>query len=394
MSMLEYTFSELLKQFRIRERLNQQELARLIGVHRNTIVSWEQGSYLPKTRPRVLELAQALHLNEQNTEYLLRASFLSVPGEQQTSDTITHSQSAQLWNVPYQRNPYFTGRDELLHLIEQHLSAAGQEMMTTCRAALTQPQAIKGLGGIGKTQIAVEYAYRAREQSQYTHTLWINAASKEAMMSSFTALAQALPEFPARNETDQQKLVEAIKRWLEHCQHRWLLIFDNADDLSLVQEYFPHYGNGSLLLTTRANAVGSLAISVEVEKMGFIEGTHLLLRRAQRFAHASDEEVNEAGNIVIALDSFPLALEQAGAYIEETGCSFEHYLQLYQTHRKALLARRGAQTTNYPDSVATTWSLSFHKVEQSNPAAAELLRLCAFLAPDHIPEELLTDGAQ
>ena len=104
-----------------------------------------------------------------------------------------------------------------------------EELTTTRRAALTQPQALKGLGGIGKTQIAVEYAYRAREQGQYTHTLWINAASKEAMMTSFTALTEVLPEFPAQDETDQQKLVEAIKRWLEQCQERWLLIFDNAE---------------------------------------------------------------------------------------------------------------------------------------------------------------------
>src|SRR5205807_1852992 len=101
---------------------------------------------------------------------------------------------------------------------------------------------------------------------------------------------------------------------------------------------------------------------------------------------------NEAINLVIALDFFPLALDQAGAYIEETGCDLVDYLQLYQTHRKDLLARRGMQATNYPDSVATTWSLSFQKIEQANPAAAELLRLCAYLSPDTIPEELIRDG--
>jgi tetratricopeptide (TPR) repeat protein len=127
--------------------------------------------------------------------------------------------------------------------------------------------------------------------------------------------------------------------------------------------------------------------------MGLLEGTYLLLRRAQRFKHSSDEEINEVGNIVVALDHFPLALDQAGAYIEETKCRFGDYLETYQNHRKELLTRRGTQATNYPDSVATTWSLSFQKVEQANPAAAELLRLCAFLAPDRIPEELFKDGA-
>ena len=299
-----------------------------------------------------------------------------------------------VWNVPHSRNPHFTGRDELLDQLRQQFTPAGQYAPAQIgRVALTQPQAIKGLGGIGKTQIAVEYAYRSRDQGHYTHTLWINAATEETMITSFTEIAALLPSFSAKDETDQQKLVEAIKRWLERCKQRWLLIFDNADDLHLVHKYLPHQGNGSILLTTRANAVGSLAESIEVERMGLMEGTEFLLRRAQRLEYASDEERNEATNIVITLDFFPLALDQAGAYIEETQCSFVDYLQMYQTRRKELLARRGPQTTNYPDSVATTWSLSFQKVEQANLAAAELLRLCAFLAPDRIPEELIRDGA-
>ncbi len=182
----------------------------------------------------------------------------------------------------------------------------------------------------------------------------------------------------------------AVIRWLEQCREPWLLLVDNADDLSLVQPYLSLQGNGSVLLTTRASAAGWLASSIEVDAMGVLEGAELLLRRAQRFAHATDEEINEAANLVVALAQFPLALDQAGAYIEETGCSLPDYLQLYQTHRHALLARRGRQATGYPASVATTWSLSFEQVEQTNPAAAELLRLCAFLAPDHI---LLTQGA-
>jgi hypothetical protein len=299
-----------------------------------------------------------------------------------------------VWNVPYRRNPHFTGRDELLNQLDQHLSQEAHDGSTTTRrAALTQPQAIKGLGGIGKTQIAVEYAYRAREQGLYTHTLWVNAASEEAIMTSFVTLAELIPSFPAKKEINQRKLVAAIKLWLEQCEQLWLLIFDNADDLALVGEYLPRQGLGSIVFTTRADAFGSLATSIEVETMSFIEGTHLLLRRAQRFEHASDEQINEAGNIVVALDHFPLALDQAGAYIEETKCRLGDYLEAYQNHRKELLARRGAQATNYPNSVATTWSLSFERVEQANPAAAELLRLCAYLSPDRIPEELIKDGA-
>ena len=220
----------------------------------------------------------------------------------------------------------------------------------------------------------------------------INAASAETLLASFADLAALLPGFQARGEKDQQRLVAAIKRWLEQCQQRWLLIFDNADDVSLIQDAVPQGGHGSILLTTRASAVGALAAPIEIEVMGFVEGTQLLLRRAQRFEGISDEEFNQAGNIVVALDHFPLALDQAGAYIEETGCGFAGYLQVYSAHRNELLARRGRTLIDYPASVMTTWSLSFQKVKAANPAAAELLCLCAFLAPDAIPEELITEG--
>ncbi len=294
---------------------------------------------------------------------------------------------------PYLRNPHFTGRDEMLSQLARHLSfEPSDDATTTRRTVLSQPQVMKGLGGIGKTQIAVEYAYRSREKGEHTHILWINAASEEAIISSFQTLTAVLPDFVDRDEKNQRELITAIKRWLERCQESWLLIFDNADDLSLVQPYIPMQGQGSILLTTRANAVGWLANSIEVEQMGLVEGTQFLFHRTQRL-QASEQECNEASNVVIALDGFPLALDQAGAYIEETGCSFSDYLMLYEQHRRTLLARRGKQSTNYPHSVATTWSLSFQKVAQANPAAAELLRLCAYLSPDHIPEELITQSA-
>ena len=373
---------------------SQRDVAAHLGTTQHNVSRWEQGITTPgqyfqaKLCTLFGKSAEELGLIEGNgvspTPIEREAS-----GEGHTSSSSTDALA--LWTVPYARNRHFTGREDLLEQLAECLSIGkAHEPPATRRVALTQ-QAIKGLGGIGKTQIAIEYAYRSREQGSYTHILWLNAASEEAIITSFLELAQLLPDFAAKEEKDQRKLVAAIKHWLAQCQQPWLLIFDNADDLSLLQQYLPQGGNGRVLLTTRANAVGALAEPLEVETMGVIEGTHFLLRRTQR-QNASDEEINEASNVVMALDGFPLALDQAGAYIEETGCSFGDYLQLYHDHRKILLARRGRQTTNYPDSVATTWSLSFEKIEQANAAAAELLRLCAFLAPDHIPEELLRDG--
>jgi tetratricopeptide (TPR) repeat protein len=334
-----------------------------------------------------------INLVERDEQQAQRLLIQGVQGSPRTLATVAFPAAPATWNIPYLRNPHFTGREALLEQLARQLAPQTDDIAgSTRRTALTQPQAIKGLGGIGKTQIAVEYAYRSREQRQYQHILWVDASSQQALVASFGD-KRLLPGFAARNETNQRRLVAALKRWLEECQQPWLLVFDNADEVTLVQEYLPEQGRGSVLLTTRAAAVGALATSVVVDTLGFVEGTQLLLRRAQRFEQASDAEVNEAGNIVVLLDHFPLALDQAGAYIEETQCRFADYLTIYQNHRDMLLARRGRQVLRYPDSVATTWSLSFAKVQQANPAAAELLRLCAFLAPERIPEELIMERA-
>ncbi|HTK08855.1 MAG TPA: tetratricopeptide repeat protein [Ktedonobacteraceae bacterium] len=384
--------NEQLRRQRIKRNWRQQDLADQLGVTVVTIQRWERGSQQPSAYYRI-KLCTLFGLSSQ--ELGLSDGF---PSESATSDVAPErndlSEQTPLWTVPYARNPHFTGRDDVLQQLG-HLFAAKQpgEPMNIQQAVLTQTQAISGLGGIGKTQIAIEYAYRARMQGRYRHTIWISAANEETILTSFVELARLVMPTLVKDETNQRTIVTALLRWLEQCTQPWLLIFDNADDLDLVQPYLPHQGNGHMLLTTRASAVGALASSIEVDLMGILEGTYLLLRRARRFSAESPEMMDDAINLVIALAQFPLAIDQAGAYIEETGCTLRDYLQLYQTHRHALLARRGRQATGYPESVATTWSLSFKRVEEQNPAATEFLRICAFLAPDHIPEELLTKGA-
>ena len=129
------------------------------------------------------------------------------------------------------------------------------------------------------------------------------------------------------------------------------------------------------------------------------EGALFLLRRAHIIAqdasldYASPDDRTNAHEIVQVLDGLPLAIDQAAAYIEESKCSPADYLDLYQKRRLELLNRRGKFVSDHPQPVATTWSLSFKMVQQANPAAAELLRLCAFLHPDAIPEEIITEGA-
>lgn len=297
-----------------------------------------------------------------------------------------------IWHVPYRRNPFFTGReDELQHLYRAlHRTSSG-------KAAF--PQALSGLGGIGKSQTAVEYAYQHR--SEYRIVLWARAETYETLLADYAIIARLLnlPEQQEKQTPDWQR--EAVLHWLEK-QTNWLLLLDNVENLALVRAFLPSEGygsNGHIVLTTRLQALGTLAQRIDLEKMEPDEGALFLLRRVQLIKQeamledAAGADFIEAKDITRAMDGLPLALDQAGAYIEESGCSLFDYKVRYHQQRRALLELRGSIVSEHPESVATTWLLSFQKLEQDNLASTELLRLCAFLHPDAILEEIITSGA-
>src|SRR5581483_9310621 len=151
--------------------------------------------------------------------------------------------------------------------------------------------------------------------------------------------------------------------------------------------------------TTRATATGRLAHRLEIETLEPTQGALLLLRRAglivpdAELLQAAQEERDLALRISQELGGLPLAVDQAAAYLEETGIGLDSYWQIYQQHRADLLRERRGLVADHPDPIATTWSLSFQLVEEKSPAAADLMRLCAYLSPDAIPEEILTADA-
>jgi len=293
-----------------------------------------------------------------------------------------------IWNIPYRRNPYFTGREQALQILHDRFK-------TGKTADLTQPQAISGLGGIGKTQIVIEYAYYY--QNDYRYVLWVNAAEFNTIISSFFELATLL-NLPQQQEQDYGKVVASVKHWF-NTHDQWLAIFDNAEDLSLIEKYLPSTITGHILLTTRDQTLGTLANSLGITKMSKQEGTLFLLRRAKFLTtdkpldQANPEDHTQAERIVELLDGLPLALDQAGAYIEATRCGLSNYFALYQSYHAELLKQRGNNIPNHPDSVTTTFLLSFEKIRKANRASAELLRSCAFLHPDDIPEEIMIEGS-
>jgi hypothetical protein len=273
-----------------------------------------------------------------------------------------------VWNVP-KRNPFFTGREEVLKHIHDTLTKVST-------AALTQPQAISGLGGVGKTQTAVEYAYRYHDD--YSAVLWVGADTREALVAGFVRIAELLG-LPEKAAQDQNLAVAAVARWLEN-NSGWLLILDNADDPKLAREFLPKGQGHHVLLTTRAQATRGVARRVKIEEMAPEEGALFLLRRTKILTEdapldaAPETERAQAIAIAQELDGLPLALDQAGAYIEETDCGLSDYLALYQARGAELRRRRGEMATDHPDPVAMIWDISFKKIEETNPAAAELLR--------------------
>ncbi|QBD82780.1 helix-turn-helix domain-containing protein [Ktedonosporobacter rubrisoli] len=362
-------FGEVLRSFRerIHPKVTQQRLADALGVNRQAVVAWERGDYPPKDRARVLEIAKYLCLNDEETNALLRASLL---------DPLPH------WNIPFHRNFFFTGRDDILEQLHSALTPGKA-------AALTQPQAISGLGGVGKTQTAIEYAYRYR--GEYSAVIWVQADSREVLFSEFVKLGQLL-NLPGLYEKDQNQVINAVKRWLKN--HKgWILIFDNIEDLLLIEDFLPSDYQGCVLITTRSSVAEPVANTIEVRKMTEQEGILFFLRRTKILTidapidQVSQEHYILAEQIWDLMDGLPLAIDQAGAYILETGCGMIHYLERYQQRRVELLKTRGKFPSGHPDSVFTTFSLALEKIQDNNNAL-EVLYICAFLSPDFIPEEL------
>jgi len=373
-------FGVQLKAWRVRCHLTQQQLAEAIGVHRHAIGRWERGDFLPASKAIVLELAKHLRLGEQETRDLLEASLTAL---------------ALPWSVPYPRNPYFTGREEILETLHAQL---GVEQAV----ALTHSSALHGLGGVGKTQIALEYAYR--HALEYSAVFWNAAEAEEQVVTSLVRVAEVL-QLPEREEQDQQHVVAAVQRWLStHSQ--WLLIVDNVEDLTLLDRWLPAARSGALLLTTRRSTLGTWARGLALAPMEPDEGLLLLLRRAKLLASAAtDRQVRQfardhptpysaATTLVETLGGLPLALDQAGAYLEATHCSVADYLALFHTQRAPLLGHRGEGARDHPASVATTLQLAISTAAHQHPALFDLLRVCAFLHADGIPEELFRQAGE
>ncbi|MBT4735492.1 MAG: hypothetical protein HOO10_10910, partial [Candidatus Marinimicrobia bacterium] len=277
-----------------------------------------------------------------------------------------------IWNVMMGRNPNFTGREDILAQLRESLQA---NRLT----ALTQ-QAIHGLGGIGKTQIAAEYAHRFADD--YDIVWWVAAEDAASRRADYAGLATRL-DLPEKDEADQDAVVAAVRDWLR-LNDGWLLILDNVPDASSIDDLLPHGNSGHAIITSRSPEWDDFQ-PVSVDTWSRDESIEFLRARRGKDDVGADELAAEMGDL-------PLALEQAAAYMRSATISCAGYLTRYRKYRQGMFA--GATPKNYPYTVATTWGLSMERLRAETPAAADLLHLCAFLAPDDIPRVMITDGAE
>lgn len=274
-------------------------------------------------------------------------------------------------NVP-PRNINFTGREDLLTDLHDRLRAGTTAVL---------PHTLHGMGGVGKSQLAIEYVYR--HTTDYDLIWWVPAEGTGQIRQSLTELAAQLG-LPVAGEVNVAvpAVLEALR--IGRPYRNWLMIFDNAEDLDSVRRFFPSDGPGKVLVTSRNPHWSRVAHTLEVNVFDRAESTELLRLR--------DPDLDEgaASRLADALGDLPLAIEQAAVWLAETGMPVDEYLELFEEKAGELMAQ--GTPPDYPVPVAAAWNVSLERLHETDPAALQLLRVCAFFAPEPISRRLLSGG--
>jgi tetratricopeptide (TPR) repeat protein len=266
------------------------------------------------------------------------------------------------------RDLNFIGRDKRLAELHTLLMDADRP------AAITQA-AIHGLGGIGKTALAAEYAHRYADE--YGGVWWALADQRTVLVASLAALAHRLDPRLA-DEPDQEKAAKAGLRQLGRTSRPYLLIYDNVETPETLRDLVPSVG-ARVLVTTRWTDWSGRAAEVKIDVLGPDAAIEFLQKRAGRTDRAG------AARLVEALGRLPLALDHAGAYCRLTATTFDDYREKVDAR-----IRRAPKGAAYPASVSATFALAIEKAAAEQPAAETLLSFFAFLAPERIPLGLVS----
>ncbi|WP_328471836.1 FxSxx-COOH system tetratricopeptide repeat protein [Actinoplanes sp. NBC_00393] len=267
--------------------------------------------------------------------------------------------ASKVWHVP-PRNSLFTGREEILRAIGHHRRAAVGSITALC-----------GPGGVGKSSIAVEYAYS--QSAEFELVWWMDAGPSSSVHEQLAAMAHSLGL--VEDFTELSSAAARTRNYLRR-HGNWLIAMEDASNADKVLGMLP-YGTGQILITSRDSRFHEIGTVIDVRTFSRQESVAFL--KAQ-LPVLSD---TEADALAAAVGDLPLAAAQAGGFMRETGASAGEYLDALEGHASDLLQL--GRPANYPRSVATVIARSVDELRNIDPLALKMLKLCAFLAPEPIP---------
>ena len=287
--------------------------------------------------------------------------------------------------MPYEENPHFVGRKELLKTLRMRLSDVGSKQYN-------HRIALHGLGGVGKTQTALAYVYA--HKSDYESIYWITGVNQASLFSGFQTIAKSAYLLKGTIDIQPMEVAKTVLSWLSR-QDSWLLVIDNLDDFSIVKGFLPPRDSGkhTIITTRNPNFYEIPAEGMEIDVLDPQDATELLIIRSTLPPKVDSEQVQSEANLIVKeLGYLALAIEQAAAFIRETSKNIFKFLPSYRADRKKHHIRIPRGNWEYSKAVGTTWHLSFQQIEQNNVGASELLKLFAFLNPDGILLKFLERG--
>lgn len=340
-----------------------------------------QGRFHNTSLPQTTEAPNTRHLAgtsstvsapaaDSPTRPSLRQGDVPVPaGSPVASGPRNPHEPPRIWgNVP-QRNRNFTGRESLLDTLHDRLRGG---------VAAVLPEALHGMGGVGKSQIAVEYVYR--HSREYRLVWWVPSEQESQIVQSLIELGEQMGLQVGPGVSAVPAVRDALR--LGQPYEDWLLVFDNAEDPKTVRKYFPSDGPGSIVVTSRNSQWSTDFSSLEVDVFTREESVALLRRRSQSLP---DDAVD---HLASALGDLPLAVEQAAVWLAETGMPVQQYLEVYERNFTELM--QSDPPSDYNRSVAAAWNVSLGRLREARPDALQLLQVCAFFAPEPIEWDLFS----
>ncbi|KAL4995248.1 violaceus kinesin [Aspergillus recurvatus] len=325
-----------------------------------------------------------------------KAVLMQVPFQEQAAELGKLIPEKRHWIVPFRKNPGFVGREGEIAMVEELFGKTdGPFKVALC-----------GLGGVGKTQIALELAYRVRERDPTCSIFWIPCTSNASVEQAFMGIAQTI----GLQEVKASDAKERVKAYLSQINgQKWLLIFDNADDTDMwvgdgagateLAKFLAPSEQGHILFTTRNRKLAVRLASpfvIDISEPDTETSVKILEEALQRKELLENRDETTA--LLERLTFLPLAISQAAAYINSNDIKLSDYIALLKEQESdviELLSEDFGDDGRYQDiqnPVATTWLISFQQVQRLNPLAADYLSFMACINPRDIPQSLLPDA--